>query len=334
MEATSPFRAMVVEEIADNLFDRRIEKRVIADLPEGEVLIKVDYSSLNYKDALSATGNKGVTRHYPHTPGTDAAGRVVLDQSGTFETGDPVVVTGYDLGMNTSGGFAQYIRVPAKWVVPLPPTLTLKEAMIYGTAGFTAGLGVYRLQKAGVLPGKGHILVTGASGGVGTLAVALLSTCGYSVVASTGKPSAAELLTTLGAERVIGRKPVSNESPSALLPQRWAGAIETVGGVTLSTVLRSTLPGGVVTCCGNVGGADVDLSVYPFILRGVSLVGINSATTVMQTRLEIWKRLASDWKCSSLETLSSVIGLSALDDHIDKILDGQQVGRRVIDVNG
>ena len=327
------FRAMIVEETQDHRFRRRIGEKSLSDLPKGEVLIKVHYSSLNYKDALSATGNKGVTRIFPHTPGIDAAGTVAQSDNRGFSPGDAVLVTGYDLGMNTSGGFGQYIRVPADWVVSLPEGRSLQESMIFGTAGFTASLCLHKLVSAGVKPGDGEILVTGASGGVGSLAVALLAHCGYSVTASSGKAAARDLLTELGAKQIIDRADVHDTSSKPLLPQRWAGVVDTVGGLTLSTALRSTNRHGVVTCCGNVSSAELSLTVYPFILRGVSLMGADSATTGMASRRSIWQRLAGDWKPPRLERLSETIGLDQLDHAIERILGGKNTGRTVIDLN-
>lgn len=330
---TSKFTAMVVEEVADKRFTREIKEKSLSDLPEGDVLIEVHYSSLNYKDALSATGNKGVTRSYPHTPGIDAAGKVADSLSPDFKKGDSVLVTGYDLGMNTSGGFGQYIRVPSKWVVPLPKTLTSKESMIYGTAGFTAALSFYKLVLAGVKPGDGDILVTGASGGVGSLAVALLAHNGFSVVAASGKPQAREMLTEIGAKEIIGREATSDTSKKPLLIQRWAGVIDTVGGQILSYALRSTQRHGVVTCCGNVASAELDVTVYPFILRGITLCGVDSATSEMEIRRTLWQKLSAEWKIDHLDTLATQIGLNDLNKQIDKILAGQQMGRLVINLD-
>lgn len=327
---TSKFTALVVEEGADKHFTREIKQKTISDLPEGDVLIKVHYSSLNYKDALSATGNKGVTRSYPHTPGIDAAGEVAQSQSSAFKEGDRVLVTGYDLGMNTDGGFGQYIRVPADWVVPLPETLTLKESMIFGTAGFTAALSLHKLLQAGVKPDDGEILVTGASGGVGSLAVALLANLGYRVVAASGKPHAKDLLTAIGAQEVVGREATTDDGKKPLLTQRWAGVIENVGGNILSYALRSTKTHGIVTCCGNVASAELNLTVYPFILRGVTLFGVDSATSDMAIRRNLWQLLGGDWKIDHLERLAREITLNDLNQEIDKILASQQIGRCVV----
>ncbi|HFD39509.1 MAG TPA: acryloyl-CoA reductase, partial [Anaerolineae bacterium] len=266
MSTDESFEALVVHEMEDGTFRRRIERRSLADLPSGEVLVRVHYSSLNYKDALSATGHRGVTRRYPHTPGIDAAGVVESSDSDAFQPGDPVVVTSYDLGMNTPGGWGRYIRVPAEWVVPLPAGLTLRESMILGTAGFTAALSVHRLQHEGITPDRGAVLVTGASGGVGSLAVGILHRIGYRVVAATGKAEAEPFLRDLGAAEVVPRQQVLDDSPRPLLKGRWAGVVDTVGGAYLASVLKAVQLHGAVTCCGLVASAEFSTTVYPFIL--------------------------------------------------------------------
>lgn len=328
----STFRAMIVEETADKNFLRSIGTKTIDDLPEGEVLIRVHYSSLNYKDALSATGNKGVTRQYPHTPGIDAAGIVEECRGGEFQPGDAVLVTGYDLGMNTSGGFADYIRVPAQWVVPLPDNLSLQESMIYGTAGFTAALSVYKLIASGVAPEQGEILVSGASGGVGSIAVGLLAGAGYRVVAVSGKADAAPFLKELGAREIIGREEASDDSGRPLLKGRWAGVVDTVGGDILATALKATAYGGSVTCCGLVASPKLSTTVFPFILRGVDLLGIDSVECPMNLRLQIWDKLAGAWKIDDLQRLANEIPLEQLDAKIDEILQGKAKGRYVVKV--
>ncbi len=328
--SVNDFTAMIVTETGPKQFKREIGQREMESLPPGEILIEVHYSSLNYKDALSATGNRGVTRNYPHTPGIDAAGRVALSQSPDFSPGEAVLVTGYDLGMNTSGGFGEYIRVPAAWVVKLPETLSLKESMILGTAGFTAGLSVYKLVMAGLDPATGDVLVTGASGGVGSMAVAILAKAGYSVVAASGKKESHAFIKELGAEKIISREEVIETSRRPLLSARWAAVVDTVGGGVLETALKTTQPKGIVTCCGNVASAELHTSIYPFILRGISLLGIDSAETRMPHRLKIWHKLATEWKPDVLDTIHSVIQLKELEPHIQKILSGQQIGRRVV----
>ncbi|MDP6041137.1 MAG: YhdH/YhfP family quinone oxidoreductase, partial [Candidatus Latescibacteria bacterium] len=302
------------------------------DLPQGEVLIRVRYSSLNYKDALSATGTRGVTRVFPHTPGIDAAGEVVESSVSEFAVGDEVVVTGYDLGMNTAGGFGQYIRVPAHWVVQLPEGLTLKESMGYGTAGFTAALSVYEMMEAGVVPDQGEVVVTGATGGVGSLAVAMLAKEGFSVVAATGKASEADFLKGIGASEVMGRGEVDDDSGRPILSGRWAGGVDTVGGNMLATLLKTTNYGGAVTCCGLVASPELDTTVFPFILRGIKLIGIDSVLCPMDLRLNIWEKIATDWKVDVLDDVVQDCGLADLDAQIDRILAGQMRGRVVVDL--
>ena len=290
------FRAMLVSEKENKEFQREIVYREINDLPEGDVIINVKYSSLNYKDALSATGNKGVTRNYPHTPGIDAAGIVVESNNDNFKANDKVLVTGYALGMSTSGGYAEYIRVPSQWIVKLPQNLSLRECMIYGTAGFTAALSVYKLVNSGVVPSDGDILVTGATGGVGSTAISLLSKLGYNVIAATGKASEKEMLLGIGAKGIVDRKEIDDKSGKALLKSRWAGVVDTVGGNILATAIKSTNYGGSVTSCGNVASDEFSTSVYPFILKGITLFGIDSVICPMDMRVKIWDKLSSDWR--------------------------------------
>jgi putative YhdH/YhfP family quinone oxidoreductase len=327
------FKAYVVDETQEKVFVSNIKSRTVSELPQGEVLVKVHYSSLNYKDALSATGNKGVTKNFPHTPGVDASGVVEESSDDRFSIGQEVIVHGYDLGCNTSGGFGEYIRVPADWVVTLPENLSLRESMVYGTAGYTAAYSVLRLQEFGVKPDMGEILVTGATGGVGSVAVAILAKSGYQVVAATGKADQEQYLLNLGAKEVISREDSKDESGRPLLRGRWAGAVDTVGGEILATAIKSTNPRGVVTCCGNVASADLPINVYPFILRGVSLVGIDSQDSPMNLRQQIWDRISSEWKLDQLELLSTEISLEELDSHIELILEGKQKGRVVINLS-
>lgn len=327
--AGKTYRAMVVEESGGKSFSRRIAERRVDQLPAGEVLVKVSWSSLNYKDALSASGNRGVTKNYPHTPGIDAAGTVEESSSASFRPGEKVIVTSYDLGMNTSGGFAEYIRVPAAWVVPLPAGLDLRESMIFGTAGFTAGMSVFALTQH-VAPGDGQVLVTGATGGVGSLALAILGKLGYSVAAVSGKPEAVEFLARLGATRILTRKEACEGSGRPLLKGVWAGVIDTVGGEILATALKSTDLQGVVTCCGNVASPELPINVFPFILRGVSLVGIDSQNCPMVHRSRIWDKLATAWKPDLLNELGREVSLEGLEKEIALILKGGQVGRVIV----
>ena len=325
------FDALVVEAKADKTYARQIKKRTVDDLPDGDVLIRVNHSSLNYKDALSAIGNKGVTRNYPHTPGIDAAGTVAFSRVDAFKKGDPVLVTGYDLGMNTSGGFGQYVRVPAAWVVPLPRGLSLKESMIFGTAGFTAGMGILFLTER-VKPADGPILVTGATGGVGSVSVAVLAKLGYTVAAVTGKTAEAAFLNGLGASQIVTRADATDTSGRPLLRAQWAGVLDTVGGEILASAIKSTQPWGTVTCCGNVASPDLPLTVFPFILRGVRLIGIDSQNCPMDVRLTVWEHLAGDWKVDGLNDLCTDIGLNGLNDNIDLILKGRLKGRVVVNL--
>ena len=326
------FQALVVRTSDKKNFTRSIEERSIDDLPKGEVLIRVHYSSLNYKDGLSCAGNRGVTRHYPHTPGIDAAGVVESSDSSDFNAGDPVVIISYDLGANTAGGFGQFIRVPADWVMPLPEGLSFRESMIYGTTGYTAGLSVNLLQHQGVIPERGPIVVTGATGGVGSISVALLAGLGYRISASTGKPDAEDFLKTLGASEVIDRKSVNDESGRTLLKEVWAGAVDTVGGNTLVTILKSCKQRGSVVTAGMVDSSNLHASVFPFVLRGISMQGTGASETTMAMRQEIWSKLAKEWKPDKLEYLAVDRKLEQLDPEIDRILVGGQRGRVVVDL--
>jgi putative YhdH/YhfP family quinone oxidoreductase len=326
------YEALVIEELDSDNYSKKVRAKNIAELPEGDVLIRVHYSSLNYKDALSASGNKGVTRRYPHVPGIDAAGVVEESSSPDFKAGDQVIASGFDIGMNTSGGFGQYIRVPAGWTLHCPQGLTLRESMIYGTAGFTAAQSVERLVTFPVLPESGNILVTGATGGVGSIAIALLSRLKYRVTAVSGKPEAEDFLIRLGAEEIISRKQATDLSGKLLLREKWAGVIDTVGGEILATAIKSTAYGGAVTCCGNVASPDLPLSVYPFILRAVSLLGIDSAKCPIHLRQKIWQRLAGEWRIESLDSLVTECNLPELPDYIEHMLQGRQIGRVIVNL--
>ena len=326
------FKAYVVEESDDGSFYGEVQDKTISELPPGDVTVRVQYSSLNYKDALSATGNRAVTKVYPHTPGIDAAGIVEESDTESIPKGSPVIVTSYDLGMNTPGGFGQYIRVPADWVVPLPTGLTLKESMIFGTAGFTAGLCVLKLT-ASVKPEHGPIVVTGGTGGVGSVAVAILSKLGYAVSAVSGKPNAKDFLGPLGVDKIIGREAFLENSKRPLLKPLWAGAVDTVGGEPLATAIKSTRPLGVVTCCGNAASPELPITVFPFILRGVSLMGVNSQSCPMDIRKNVWEKLSHDWKFDALERIFQEISLQELSHKIETILKGQLMGRTVISLD-
>ena len=330
MAENDTFKAFVVTETADGQFQRSITDRALDDLPDHEVLIRVHYSSLNYKDALSAHGNRGVTRQYPHTPGIDAAGVVAASRNPSFREGDGVLVTGFDLGMNTSGGLGEYIRVPGDWVIPLPSGLTLKDSMIYGTAGFTAAMCIHRLREHGVTPEQGEILVSGATGGVGSLAVAMLDRLGYSPVAVSGKPAAIAFLESLGARSVIRREEAESQAAKPILKARWAGVVDTVGGGILSQAVKSTLYGGAVTCCGLVASPNLSLTVFPFILRSVALYGIDSAECGRDLRMLLWEKLAGEWRPEGLTSLSREIDLDNVDENMKLLLKGDHQGRTVV----
>lgn len=324
------FRALVVRETSPGQFTRQVEVKSLDDLPPGDLLVQVQYSSLNYKDALSATGHRGVTRQYPHTPGIDAAGVVVQSTSDDFQPGDEIIAVSYDLGMNTPGGFAQYVRIPAAWAVHRPPNLSLRRSMGYGSAGLTAAMCLERLLNAGVTPEQGNILVTGATGGVGSIAVALLAKAGFHVVAATGKADAHQWLIALGAEQVISREALEDVPTKPLLSQQWAGVVDTVGGGMLAAAIKSTRRNGVVTCCGNAASPNLSLTVYPFILRGVSLLGIDCAECSLELRRILWEKLSSVWQLPQIDSLIVESSLDELENHIQRILKGQITGRVIV----
>lgn len=324
----SNYQALWVTEEPE--FQQQVIERSMDDLPQGDVLIRVKYSSLNYKDALSAIGNRGVTREYPHTPGIDAAGVVESSSVPEFAVADEVIVTGYDLGMNTYGGLAEYIRVPAHWVIKRPQGLSLREAMILGTAGLTAALCVEKLLRAGLRPSDGDVLVTGATGGVGSVAVKLLSQLGYSVVAATGKiEQQAEFLQQLGASEVISRAELLEGTDKPLLRPRWAGAVDTVGGELMFNVIKALSYGASMACCGLTAGTDFKGNVFPFILRGTHLLGVDSVELPLVVKASMWDKLSLQWKMD-LESLVQEITLAEVGQAIKAMLAGQQSGRILV----
>lgn len=329
----STFKAYRVTEDDAGKFHRSIVNRTIQDLPKGEVTIKIHYAALNYKDALSFSGNKGVTRKYPHTPGIDGSGTVVDSQSNDFKVEDEVIVTSYDLGMNTDGAFAEYIRVPASWVVPLPKDLTLLDSMIIGTAGLTAGIGLYKMEKMGQKPENGPIVISGATGGVGSMAIGILAKAGYQVIASSGKPEMADYLKGLGAHEIVDREFINDDSNRPLMKPGWAGAIDTIGGNTLATLVKGCRSEGNVAACGLVSSPVLPTTVFPFILNGVNLIGIDSATYPREERLHVWKKLATDWRLPDLNRLCTCCSMEELDPYIDAMLQGGSKGRVVVDMN-
>lgn len=320
------FKALVSSEV-EKIYISEIKTRNLDDLPNGEVLIKVNFSSLNYKDALSANGNKGVSRNYPHTPGIDAAGIVEFSETDKYKKGDEVIVTGYDLGMNTSGGFSEFVRVPEAWVVRKPSEISLSETMALGTAGLTAGLCVRKLLNHGIKPEMGKLFVTGATGGVGIVAMMLLSKLGFEVTAVTGKMDSEELLKKYGASEVVARGEFDRKLSSPLQKSIFAGGVDAVGGDILSNLLTSTSQRAAISCCGMVNGAELNTSIFPFILRGITLYGVDSAETELSVKEEVWNNFSTHWKLDDLEGQIKEIGLADLPKEIDTILKGQQIGR-------
>ncbi|MCC5914820.1 MAG: YhdH/YhfP family quinone oxidoreductase [Balneolaceae bacterium] len=331
MSLPETYTALVAEE-SDGGFVQSVKKLPLSGLPDHELLVRVRWSSLNYKDGLSATGNRAVTRNYPFTPGIDAAGVVARSSDPCFREGDEVIVTSYDLGMNTPGGFGCFISVPADWALKLPEGLSLKESMMIGTSGLTSAIGVEKILGMGVKPRDGDLLVTGATGAVGSFTVALLSKLGYSVTAATGKSEKKTFLEELGAERVIHRDEVSSVAKKPLLKSRWMASLDTVGGSMLDAVIRQMAHNGVVACCGNVLGAELNTSIYPFILRGVSLMGIDSGIALMEDRRRVWGKLASEWKPDEkvFEKLVRVCELQELPAEIERIVRGGQAGKVIV----
>lgn len=316
--------------VEKDVVTRRVDVCRLDDLPDHDVLIKVHYSSLNYKDALSANGHTGISRHYPHTPGIDAAGVVVSDRSQTFKDGDEVAVIGFDLGMNTWGGLSEYIRVPKEWVTTLPKGISLADAMRLGTAGVTAGYCLEKLLRNGLAGSHANVLVTGATGGVGSIAVHLLASLGYGVTASSGKADQHDWLMALGASKVIDRQDIGAENSKALLPETYDAAVDTVGQDTLVNILKSLKYGGSVAACGIVGGTSVPLDIYPFILRHVNLLGVASATATLADRQRVLAKYASHWRLSMLENLCEEIGLEQVSDRVDAMLAGKITRRALV----
>lgn len=303
-----------------------------AQLPTVEgpsVEIDVEWSSLNYKDALACRGNRGVAPRLPHVPGIDCAGRVARSDAAGFAVGDRVLVTGYDLGGKHWGGFSGRVRVPAEWPVAIGDALTPREAMVYGTAGFTAAQCVTAVQQR-VAPEAGDVVVTGATGGVGVFAVAILARLGYRVTAVTGKSEMAGLLGDLGAAEVVGREALDSDPGKPMLKERWAAAVDTVGGAPLTTLLRATAYRGVVAACGLVAGIDLPLTVYPFLLRGVTLAGIDSAKCPREPREAIWVRLTGPWRVELPPELVTEVDLDGLEDRVETILKGGVAGRTLV----
>ncbi|MBY6362527.1 oxidoreductase [Rhodococcoides corynebacterioides] len=330
--STDSFRALVARETDDGitLADEAVDASF---LPAGEVTVAVEYSSINYKDALAVTPKGGVVRNYPIVPGIDLAGTVVASDSADVAVGTRVVAHGYEIGTGRHGGYAEFARVPAEWVVPLADGLSTADAAAIGTAGFTAAMSVQALERHGIGPEDGPIVVTGASGGVGTVAVDLLSRRGFEVVASTGKSSAHDLLRTLGAAEIIGRLPEDPDAtPRPLGKARWAGAVDCVGGATLADVLSTVRYGGAVAASGLTGGPALSTTVLPFILRGIALLGIDSVQLPIDARRALWARLADDLRPSRLAEVTTEVGLDGVQDVIDALREGENIGRALVRV--
>ncbi len=323
------FKALLVEE--DNgTYTNKVVERSIDDLPDGDLLVKVSYSSLNYKDALSASGNPGVTRNFPHTPGIDAVGEVSQSSSSNFKEGDKVIVTGYDLGMNTAGGFSEFIRIPSSWAIQLPNNLSELDSMCLGTAGLTAGLSIYALDSfRGISDTKS--IVTGSTGGVGSISVMLLSKLGSEVTALSGKTDKEDLLKELGAKEVISREQLSELTRLPIGKPLWDLGIDVVSGEILSLLLASLTPGGAIACSGLVGGPSFESSIFPFILRGNTLIGIDSVEIPLEQKENIWKLFANEWSLS-LQDTTKIVSLEGISSEIETILKGEQVGRVVLEI--
>jgi putative YhdH/YhfP family quinone oxidoreductase len=325
-------KAIVAEE-SDGKIHGSLKDIQIADLPAGDVTIRVAYSTLNYKDGLAVTGKAKIARRYPMVCGIDLAGTVEESSSSDYKPGDQIVITGWGLSESHWGGYTQKARVKSDWLVPLPKEFSLKQAMAIGTAGFTSILSVMALEQMGVKPGEHEVIVTGAGGGVGSVAVALLAKLGYKVAASTGRPELTEYLQSLGATSIVERATLAQPSTRPLDAERWAGGIDSVGGETLASVLRGTRYGGSVAACGLAGGTNLPTSVYPFILRGVNLLGIDSVMCPKPKRLEGWRRLARDLEIGKLDAMTIVEPMSKVPQLAQEILNGKVRGRVVIDVN-
>jgi putative YhdH/YhfP family quinone oxidoreductase len=326
------YKALLITETPEGKFERSIVQRQVDYLPKGDLLIRVHYSALNYKDGLSATGHKGITKKFPHTPGIEAAGSVEVSTVPEFKKGSEVFLTGYDLGMNTSGAFAEYIRVPAEWVLQKPASLSCKDCMTIGTAGFTAAYALYKMELMGQTPDDGPIVVTGATGGVGSLAVAVLAKAGYEVIAVSGKPEAKDYLKYLGASRIEPREFLNDTLGKPLSRAIWAGAIDTVSGNMLTTLLKRCRRDGNVVATGLLSSVHFATTIYPFILNGVNLLGIGAGQTPMNLRLKLWNKLENEWNiCDKLPAIAHEIGLEELKDtYIDAILSGKTKGRVVV----
>ncbi|KAB7884391.1 YhdH/YhfP family quinone oxidoreductase [Poseidonibacter ostreae] len=325
-------KAFVVEKIADREFAADIQEISVPKCEENEVLIKVSYSSLNYKDALSSVGNPGVSRKFPHVTGIDVAGTVAESNCNVFKVGERVLVTGYDMGMNTHGGHAEFVKVPSSWVARIPDAITDKEIMTFGTAGLTAALSINELTQNGVKPEDGAILVTGATGGVGSIAVSILNKIGFDVVAISGKEEKIDYLKKIGATEVILRDTFNEESKKPMMGEKYAGVVDTVGGEILANALKYIKYDGVATCCGLTSSHELNTNVFPFILRGVRLIGIDSVECKLEKKQAAWEKIASKWKVDTLDSITNEISLDEIKDAYELLLAGKAVGRYVVKI--
>ena len=330
---STAFRAFIVNKTQER-FTAGFKELTLADLPQGEILIKVAYSSVNYKDGLASIPEGRIVRTYPFVPGVDLAGIVAESSDSRFKTGDEVLATSYELGVSHYGGYSEYARVKADWVVPLPDGLTFKEAMALGTAGFTAALAIHQLEKNGLKPQNGPVLITGASGGVGSIGINILSALGYTVAASTGKSSEHDYLKELGASEILSREETSAESNRPLEKERWAGSLDSVGGSTLAYLIRTTKYGGSIAAFGNTGGLNLNTTVFPFILRAINLLGIESVNCPMELRSNLWRRLASNYKPRHLlDRIGHEVPFEELPQALATILKGDTRGRTIIKIS-
>ena len=325
-------KAFVVEKVGEDEFKSSIQDVETPKCEKNEVVIKVTYSSLNYKDALSSVGNPGVSKHFPHITGIDVAGTVFESTSPIFKVGERVLVTGYDMGMNSNGGHAQYVKIPASWVARIPDAISDREIMTFGTAGLTAALSVNELIENGIKPESGDILVTGATGGVGSIAIAILSKLGYNITAISGKKERIDFLKKIGANEVILREEFEEESKKTLLREKYAGVVDTVCGKILANARKQIKYDGVATCCGLTSSHELNTNVFPFILRGVRLIGIDSVECKLEKKQAAWEKLASRWKINSLNSIINEISLDEIKAAYEHLLSGKAVGRYVVKI--
>ena len=327
------FRVLKVKEVKEKKYLSTIDEVSINDLPEGNLLIKVSYSSINFKDSLSSIGNKGVTKNYPHTPGIDAVGEVVENKGSKFKKGDKVIITGYDLGMNTWGGYSEYIRVPEEWAIKLPNNLTEEKSMIFGTAGITAGMSVYELLNCNAnIPKGGKILVSGATGGVGIISCLILVKLGYKVTAITSKEDKKDFLLKNGVFEVITRDNIMENASKPMLKTEYDGAIDVAGGEILDSILKRINYKGAITCCGLVNSFELKTNVFPFILRGVRLIGIDSVECSLEYKKMIWDMIAEKWNIEFPKEMINEISMEQLPENLQKVLKGQSFGRTLVKI--